>query len=293
MVQPRTPNEEGNNARSKQASKRNIYPIHDKNHRRIKRSAIKPDASYVEKVTNRPPAQQVFVSKKHSTEKQNALPSSMKDASCFIDTVRTLEESDSEVDTSVHESFESYQSTYPHKDDTPTSSRILTVSPAPKEQRANMLNKTDTKLQEVERNGHLAELRFPAIVSPTGASVTELKPLLSSAKLQGPKIHDSGKQCDVKPIGETSEADSVAEGEQGSHPSSGSSIDLLDGVTTAWGSDSKGRNIKEYSEGGMKQQHLHVIEMNTDDEDYPIEEVIDYIQLKFLFHILISVTCIK
>ena len=71
----------------------------------------------------------------------------------------------------------------PRKAKAPSSSRVLSVTPAPQSLQADLLDTTDTTLQKTEKHGRLAQLNFQTIMERQDSpGLQELKLALASVR---------------------------------------------------------------------------------------------------------------
>ena len=170
------PTSESSSAR--QGHKGNIYTVHDRQRWKSK-AAVLPLASTDdgpggrERVQGAPPAS-AFISEqqgnsktaagahKHSGE-DAAQPSSKARQSSIPVKSNARKEKDRQRNSSSSKDVTD-RPTSPLRAVSPVPYKVLSVSPAPKSQQANLSNASETKLEQVEKHGRIAQLNFPAIV---------------------------------------------------------------------------------------------------------------------------------
>lgn len=163
----------------RQAFKGNIYTVHDRQRWKSK-AAVLPLASNGpdrrERVQGTPSVsafisqqqQQGGSSKTAGTHKRDdgedaAQPSSKARQSSIPVKSNARKEKDRQRNSSSSKDVTD-PPTAPLRAVSPVSYKVLSVSPAPESQQANLSNPSETKLEQVEKHGRIAQLNFPAIV---------------------------------------------------------------------------------------------------------------------------------
>ena len=168
----------------RKALKGSIFTVHDRQRRKNK-SAVVPVASGGpgrEGVQGAPPVSS-FTSQqgkaagtaKHSGEDATQCSNNEKKSSIPVKTNARKEKLDWQRNNSSSKGTTS-SPTSPHHAASTVSYKVLSVCPAPESQQANLSNTSETKLEQVEKHGRIAQLSFHATVGrkQPGAGLMEL-----------------------------------------------------------------------------------------------------------------------
>ena len=214
----------------RQALKGSIFTVHDRQ-RRKKKAAVVPVASGGPGAHTAPPISSFISQQTTKTVVGTTGHASGDDA---IQCIRKARESSIPVKTNARQKkLDGQTNTSSSKDATgspaspipavsPVPYKVVTVSPAPESQQANLSNASETKLEQIEKHGRIAQLNFPSIVGHKQSRTGPME--LWATRNPSNWIHTKDREvCDaklhnVKPLHGAEEVEGGSDGLEGEGP---------------------------------------------------------------------------
>lgn len=231
----------------RQALKGSIFTVHDRQKRKNK-STVVPVVSggAGREEVQTAPLVSSFISQqgstsraagrtKHGDEDAAQCNSNARKSSIPVSSKARKEKLDWERNSSSQKE-DTGSSVSPLRAASPVSYRVLSVSPAPESQQANLSNSSETKLEQIEKHGRIARLNFPSIVGhkQPGNGPMELWATRNPSNLtmKDREIRDA-QLHHVKPLHSTEVVEGRGDGLQEEGPDGGGLS-----VVSAWGGGS-------------------------------------------------------
>ena len=210
------------------ALKGSIFTVHDRQ-RRKKKAAVAPVAFGGQGVHAAPPISSFISQQTNKTivgatnhgEDATQCSKNARKSSIPVKTSARQKKLDGQTHTSSSKDATGSPAS-PIPAASPVPYKLVTVSPAPENQQANLSNASETKLEQIEKHGRIAQLNFPSIVGHKQSGNGPME--LWATRNPSNWIHGKDREvCDaklhnVKPLHGAEEVEGASDGSEGERP---------------------------------------------------------------------------